>query len=69
MVRGISQWTKTLSFPARISPQKPNKESKFYVDPCMSPILPPNSINDNIDKTFVITDEVCIHYTHANKDK
>ncbi|CAB0036778.1 unnamed protein product [Trichogramma brassicae] len=36
MVRGLSQWTKTLSFPSRISPQR--KESKLQqVSPSVSP--------------------------------
>lgn len=62
MVRGLSQWTKTLSFPARVSPQKPSKESKFHVSPSISPILPPSPINDNMDKTPIIIDEVNIEY-------
>ncbi|XP_003698700.1 TNF receptor-associated factor 4 isoform X1 [Apis florea] len=58
MVRGLSQWTKTLSFPARVSPQRPAKESKgFHVSPSASPTSPPSPINDNMDKTPIITDE------------
>lgn len=59
MVRGLSQWTKTLSFPARVSPQRPAKESKgFQVSPSASPTSPPSPINDTMDKTPIITDEV-----------
>lgn len=59
MVRGLSQWTKTLSFPARVSPQRPAKESKvFHVSPSASPTSPPSPINDTMDKAPIITDEV-----------
>ncbi|CAD1473612.1 unnamed protein product, partial [Heterotrigona itama] len=58
MVRGLPQWTKTLSFPARVSPQRPAKESKgFHVSPSASPTSPPSPINDNMDKAPIITDE------------
>ncbi|XP_029664278.1 TNF receptor-associated factor 4 isoform X1 [Formica exsecta] len=58
MVRGLSQWTKTLSFPARVSPQRPVKESKvFHVSPSASPTSPPSPINDTMDKAPIITDE------------
>lgn len=59
MVRGLSQWTKTLSFPARVSPQRPAKETKaFHVSPSASPTSPPSPINDTMDKAPIITDEV-----------
>ncbi|KAK1133964.1 hypothetical protein K0M31_011750 [Melipona bicolor] len=59
MVRGLPQWTKTLSFPARVSPQRPAKESKgFHVSPSASPTSPPSPINDNMDKAPIITDEL-----------
>lgn len=62
MVRGLSQWTKTLSFPARVSPQRPAKESKgFHVSPSASPTSPPSPINDNMDKAPIITDEVRLY--------
>ncbi|OAD53735.1 TNF receptor-associated factor 4 [Eufriesea mexicana] len=61
MVRGLSQWTKTLSFPARVSPQRPAKESKgFHVSPSASPTSPPSPINDNMDKAPIITDEITV---------
>lgn len=59
MVRGLSQWTKTLSFPARVSPQRTAKETKaFHVSPSASPTSPPSPINDTMDKAPIITDEV-----------
>ncbi|XP_011154628.2 TNF receptor-associated factor 4 isoform X2 [Harpegnathos saltator] len=58
MVRGLSQWTKTLSFPVRVSPQRSAKESKgFHVSPSASPTSPPSPINDTMDKSPIITDE------------
>ncbi|OXU21227.1 hypothetical protein TSAR_014792 [Trichomalopsis sarcophagae] len=61
MVRGLSQWTKTLSFPARMSPQRQAKEAKgFHVSPSASPTSPPSSpiATDNnnvlIDKSPII---------------
>ncbi|KYQ49623.1 TNF receptor-associated factor 4 [Trachymyrmex zeteki] len=72
MVRGLSQWTKTLSFPARVSPQRPAKESKvFHVSPSASPTSPPSPINDTMDKAPIITDENFVHehpvLSHWNK--
>lgn len=67
MVRGLSQWTRTLSFPARVSPQKPTKESKFHVSPSASPTSPPSPINDNIDKAPIISDEVCSYMCSLQK--
>lgn len=59
MVRGLTQWTKTLSFPARVSPQRPSKEAKvFQVSPSVSPTSPPSPIGDNIEKPAVINEEV-----------
>lgn len=40
MVRSLSQWTKTLSFPARISPNRNSKECNVNVHPITPPALP-----------------------------
>lgn len=40
MVRSLSQWTKTLSFPARISPNKHQKESVINVHPVITTVTP-----------------------------
>lgn len=37
MVRSLSQWTKTLSFPARISPNRNSKECNVNVHPITPP--------------------------------
>lgn len=41
MVRSLSQWTKTLSFPARISPNRNSKECNVNVHPITPPPAPP----------------------------
>lgn len=41
MVRSLSQWTKTLSFPARISPNRNSKECNVNVHPVTPPPLMP----------------------------
>lgn len=33
MVRSLSQWTKTLSFPSRLSPNRTSKESVINMQP------------------------------------
>lgn len=40
MVRSLAQWTKTLSFPARISPNKHQKESVINVHPVIANVTP-----------------------------
>lgn len=40
MVRSLAQWTKTLSFPARISPNKHQKESVINVHPVITNVTP-----------------------------
>ncbi|KAJ8959277.1 hypothetical protein NQ317_005813 [Molorchus minor] len=47
MVRSLAQWTKTLSFPARISPNKSSKESVniHQVSPTITPTLSNNSLS------------------------
>ncbi|XP_023020575.1 TNF receptor associated factor 4 isoform X1 [Leptinotarsa decemlineata] len=51
MVRSLAQWTKTLSFPARISPNKTSKESVniHQVSPAITPTLSNNSLTKNND--------------------
>jgi hypothetical protein len=41
MVRSLSQWTKTLSFPARISPNRHTKDCNVNVHPITPPPAPP----------------------------
>lgn len=47
MVRSLSHWTKTLSFPARISPNKQSKESVINVHP-ISPTVTPTPSNNSL---------------------
>ncbi|KAL1375222.1 hypothetical protein quinque_009475 [Culex quinquefasciatus] len=43
MVRSLSQWTKTLSFPARISPNRNSKDCSVNVLPITPPPAPPRN--------------------------
>ncbi|XP_319165.4 TNF receptor-associated factor 4 isoform X1 [Anopheles gambiae] len=43
MVRSLSQWTKTLSFPARISPNRNSKDCNVNVLPITPPPAPPRN--------------------------
>lgn len=47
MVRSLTNWTKTLSFPARISPNKQSKESVINVHP-VSPTVTPTLSNNSL---------------------
>jgi hypothetical protein len=52
MVRSLSQWTKTLSFPARISPNRHSKDCSVNVHPItpttlQPPPTPPRKSNSN----------------------
>lgn len=49
MVRSLAQWTKTLSFPARISPNKSSKDGVniHQVSPTITPTLSNNSLSKN----------------------
>lgn len=48
MVRSLSQWTKTLSFPARISPNRNSKECNVNVHPItLPPPTPPRKSQTN----------------------
>ena len=68
MVRGLTQWTKTLSFPSRISPQRQAKEGKIQVSPSVSPTTsPPSPVStENLlaDKAPVINDHEVITLIH-----
>ncbi|RZC35884.1 hypothetical protein BDFB_004928 [Asbolus verrucosus] len=46
MVRSLVQWTKTLSFPARISPNKSSKES--VISNPGSPTITPTPSNNSL---------------------
>lgn len=50
MVRSLAQWTKTLSFPARISPNKTQKESVVNVMPVIHTTVTPSPSNSNISQ-------------------
>lgn len=55
MVRSLSQWTKTLSFPARLSPNRTSKESVVNVQPIfpgVSPTPSASSIPQGSEKTI-----------------
>lgn len=47
MVRSLSHWTKTLSFPARISPNKQSKENVMNLHPS-SPTVTPTPSNNSL---------------------
>lgn len=46
MVRSLSQWTKTLSFPSRISPNRNSKDCNVNVHPVTPPPAPPRKNNN-----------------------
>lgn len=50
MVRSLAQWTKTLSFPARISPNKNQKESVVNVLPVINTTVTPTQSNSSISQ-------------------
>ena len=50
MVRSLAHWTKTLSFPARISPNKASKESVVQVCAGGSPTVTPTPSNNSLAK-------------------
>lgn len=55
MVRSLSQWTKTLSFPARLSPNRTSKESVVNVQPGspgVSPTPSASSLPQGSEKTI-----------------
>lgn len=55
MVRSLTQWTKTLSFPARISPNKSSKDSVniHQISPTITPTLSNNSLTKNNEKNEI----------------
>lgn len=55
MVRSLSQWTKTLSFPSRLSPNRTSKESVVNVQPGspgVSPTPSASSLPQSSEKTI-----------------
>ncbi|CAF4957446.1 unnamed protein product [Pieris macdunnoughi] len=55
MVRSLSQWTKTLSFPSRLSPNRTSKESVVNVQPSspgVSPTPSASSLPQGSEKTI-----------------
>ncbi|RVE45393.1 hypothetical protein evm_009965 [Chilo suppressalis] len=52
MVRSLSQWTKTLSFPARLSPNRTSKESVSPSSPGVSPTPSASSLPQGSEKTI-----------------
>ncbi|XP_058796875.1 TNF receptor-associated factor 4 [Phymastichus coffea] len=70
MVRGLSQWTKTLSFPARMSPQRQAKEAKaFHASPSVSPTSAPSPVSSEnlLDKALIIADHETFQDLEAEK--
>lgn len=56
MVRSLTNWTKTLSFPARISPNKQTKENIINIhpiSPTVTPTLSNNSLSKNNNNEFM----------------
>lgn len=55
MVRSLAHWTKTLSFPARISPNKSSKESVLNVHHHpISPTVTPTPSNNSLSQPACI---------------
>lgn len=51
MVRSLATWTKTLSFPARISPNKHPKDNIIDVNHSISPTVTPTLSNNSLSKS------------------
>ncbi|XP_073943636.1 TNF receptor associated factor 4 isoform X1 [Choristoneura fumiferana] len=73
MVRSLSQWTKTLSFPSRLSPNRTSKESVVNVQPAspgVSPTPSASSLPQGSDKTISpITEISQIIYPDPESEK
>lgn len=72
MVRSLAQWTKTLSFPARISPNKSSKESVniHQVSPTVTPTPSNNSLTGQIVKNNELNNMMnnnCSSLTEVNQ--
>lgn len=57
MVRSLSHWTKTLSFPARISPNKQSKENVMNLHPT-SPTVTPTPSNNSLNQPCQKNNEI-----------
>lgn len=57
MVRSLTHWTKTLSFPARISPNKQSKENVMHVQPS-SPTVTPTPSNNSLSPPCLKNNEI-----------
>lgn len=66
MVRSLTQWTKTLSFPARISPNKNSKDSVniHQISPVLTPTISNNSLTKNTDKNNDINNRMNTNSNH-----
>lgn len=64
MVRSLTQWTKTLSFPARISPNKTSKDSVNIHQ--ISPTITPTLSNNSLIKTNEKNDINNMMHTNSN---
>lgn len=57
MVRSLTHWTKTLSFPARISPNKQSKENVMNLHPS-SPTVTPTPSNNSLSPPCTKNNEI-----------
>lgn len=66
MVRSLTQWTKTLSFPARISPNKNSKDSVniHQISPALTPTISNNSLTKNNEKNNDINNRMNTNSNH-----
>ncbi|KAK4876039.1 hypothetical protein RN001_012461 [Aquatica leii] len=78
MVRSLAQWTKTLSFPSRISPNKNSKENVNTVSPTVTPTISSNSLSppclknneiNNIMNESHLTSELSQIYPDPDSEK
>lgn len=69
MVRSLTQWTKTLSFPARISPNKSSKDSVniHQISPALTPTLSNNSLTKNNEKNTDINNMMNSNHNSLNE--
>lgn len=58
MVRSLSHWTKTLSFPARISPNKQSKENLMNLHNPNSPTVTPTPSNNSLSQPCTKHNEI-----------
>lgn len=69
MVRSLTQWTKTLSFPARISPNKTSKDSIniHQISPTITPTISNNSLSKSNDKNNDINNMMNSNHNSLNE--